>query len=111
MDVLLVNLDPSVCESMAAVLRQWHDVRVATGFRDAIGKVVWRAPDVIVADLDLSPYRGDHLLAMVARELPQVRRVLYTNLDRVARSFAGLAHATLPRWAPLSDLLAAINGR
>jgi DNA-binding NtrC family response regulator len=110
LEVLLVNADTSVCQSMAAALRDLYEVRMATGFRDAVGKVVWRAPDVIVADVDLEPYRGDDLLAMVARELPDVRRVLYTDLAGARRSYVGVAHATLPRWAPLADLLAAISG-
>jgi DNA-binding NtrC family response regulator len=110
LDILLVNVDASVCESMAAALSDMYEVRVSTGFRDAVGKVVRRAPDVIVADLDLEPYRGDELLAMVARELPDVRRVLYTDLAGARRAYVGVAHATLPRWSPLADLLAAIAG-
>ncbi|HEX8952589.1 MAG TPA: hypothetical protein VF945_12125 [Polyangia bacterium] len=109
-DVLLVNRDGLVCEALATALRERHDVRVSRGFRDAVGKIVWRPPDVIVCDVDLSPDRGDLLLAMVARELPRVRRVLYTNLLGAARAFAGVAHVTLPRRATLAELLEAIGG-
>ena len=110
LDVLLVNGDATVGESMAAVLRQRHDVRVAGGLRAAVAELVWRAPDAIVCDADLAPYSGGALLAMVARELPQVRRVLYTGPRRDGESFSEVAHVTLPRQASLNELLAAIAG-
>ncbi len=110
LDVLLVNEDRSVCEPLAAQLGQRHEVRVAVGLRAAINELVQRAPDAIVCDLDLTPYSGDALLAMVARELPQVRRVLYTGPLDPGDSFADVAHVTLPRQASLGELLAAIAG-
>ena len=110
LDVLLVNGDQTVAEPMAAVLRQRHEVRVAGGLRAAVSELVRRTPDAIVCDLDLAPYSGDALLAMVARELPQVRRVLYAGPRPDGESFAEVAHVTLARHASLSELLAAIAG-
>ena len=110
LNVLLVNDDRSVSEPMAAALRQRHEVRVAAGLSAAVAELVWRPPDAIVCDVDLGPYTGDALLAMVARELPQVRRVLYTGPLAPGESFDHVAHVTLPRHATLGELFAALAG-
>ena len=110
LDVLVVDGDRAVSEPMAEVLRERHEVRVARGLRAAVAELLWRAPDAVVCDLDLTPYSGDALLAMVARELPSVRRILYTGALPAGTSFAHVAHVTLPRQATLDQLLAAIAG-
>ena len=109
MNVLVVNHDEVVAELLGEALRPWHDVRIAHGLREAIEELAHALPDVIVCDQDLSPFCGDVLLAMIAREHPDVRRVLC--VERVGGGeFQNVAHDTVPRRAGIDRLLAAIRG-
>jgi DNA-binding NtrC family response regulator len=110
LNVLVVNHDAMVCELMAEAVRPWHDVRVATDLRQAIHELSHVEPDVVVCDLDLSPYCGAVLLELIAREHPTVRRVLCVELPFEANGFDEVAHRTVPRKASLDRLLAAIAG-
>jgi DNA-binding NtrC family response regulator len=110
LDVLLVSDDEAVFAPLAELLRERHEVRLANSLRRAIEELVHRVPDAVVCDHDLSPYCGDALLAMIAREHPHVRRVLYTGPRGYDNRFAGAAHVALPRQATSMQLLAAIAG-
>jgi response regulator RpfG family c-di-GMP phosphodiesterase len=93
LDVLVVDDDVADACAVARVLRQRHLVRIAVGLRDAVHEVAKRVPDVIIAAFEMPPYRGDALLAMVAREHPHVRRILFKHSRRGRAVLA----------APLSD--------
>jgi DNA-binding NtrC family response regulator len=112
LDVLLVDDDEDVLLATAALISQNHEVRAVSGLREAMYALVARVPDAIVCDLDLDPFRGDALLALIAREHPEVRRVLYTGSRRAVggSSFDDVAHRVLLKPASLSELLAAITG-
>lgn len=78
--VLLVDDDPDVLESIGDWLRRKHEVAVALGLPHALlllqdGLV----PDVLVTDLDMPPFSGEDLLAVVAARYPSVCRVLHTG--------------------------------
>jgi DNA-binding NtrC family response regulator len=110
LDVLLVDDDEQVRGPVAELLSVRHEVRVASGLRDAVDQLVKRVPDAIICDFDLPPYRGDVFLALVAREHPEVRRVLYTgSLPSAVDCMTGVAHAVLTKPSTLAQLLAAID--
>lgn len=78
--VLLVDDDLDVLESLRAWLRREHDVKVASGFPEAMAALIdGPVPDVIITDYDMPPYHGDDLLAVVAARFPNVCRILYTG--------------------------------
>jgi DNA-binding NtrC family response regulator len=110
MNVLVVNHDALVCELLSEALRPWHDVRVAHGLREAIEELAQAVPDVIVCELDLWPFCGAVLLELIAREHPDVRRVLCVERVAADDGYEEIAHDTVPRRASLDRLLAAIGG-
>jgi DNA-binding NtrC family response regulator len=79
LDVLVVDDDVAEACAVARVLRKRHLVRIAVGLRDAVHEIAKRVPDVIIAAYEMPPYRGDALLAMVADEHPEVRRILFKH--------------------------------
>jgi DNA-binding NtrC family response regulator len=93
-DVLVVN-DGRILPQVVERLRPMHEVRVANSLRDVVDELVRRVPDVMVSHLELPPYRGDVLLAMVAREHPHVRRVLLIGDSNIEDCLSGVAHVTL----------------
>jgi DNA-binding NtrC family response regulator len=107
LDVLIVDDDVEKACSLARLLRSRHFVRIAVGLREAVHAVAYKVPDAIVCALDMPPYRGDALLAMVAREHPEVRRVLYGG-SHVSLARTGSAHAIIERPHDAAALLAAI---
>jgi DNA-binding NtrC family response regulator len=104
-DVLLVN-DGRIAPQVIEKLRPLHEVRVAKSLRDVVEELLRRVPDVMVSHLELPPYRGDVLLAMVAREHPQVRRVLLVGGSDITDCLTGVAHVML---TDPEELLAAID--
>jgi DNA-binding NtrC family response regulator len=106
-DVLIVDDDVVHASTIAKILRTRYAVRIAVGLRDAVHELARRVPQVMVCALELPPFRGDTLLAMVAREHPHVRRVLFAH----ARVEAGLAavHAVLEWPVKPAALFAAIG--
>ena len=111
LDVLLVDDDEDVLVGVEELLARRHAVRAVLDFRAAIAALATRVPDVIVCDLDLAPYRGDALLQLVAREHPQVRRVLYTaSLSADDGAFDEVAHAVVIKPGTVRELYAAIEG-
>ena len=76
-DVLVVDDDTEHACRLARGLRSRHHVRIAIGLRDAIHEIARRVPDIIICAYDMPPFRGDVLLDMIAREHPDVRRLLF----------------------------------
>jgi CheY-like chemotaxis protein len=111
LDVLVVNDSVETSEPLVELLRPVHEVRVANGLREAVDQLVTRVPDAIVCHLHLPPYRGDVLLAMVAREHPSVRRVLCIGPGPEGERdcLAGVAHVTLDQ-PGAQELVRAIVG-
>jgi len=111
LDVLVVDDDDDVRGPTADLLRTRHHVRVANGLREAVDQLVRQVPDAIVCDFDLPPYRGDVLLGLVAREHPEVRRVLYTAspIEPTEVRF-DCAHSVLIKPASARALFAAVAG-
>ncbi|MDB4965813.1 MAG: hypothetical protein JWN44_1502 [Myxococcales bacterium] len=115
LDVLVVDDDVGDACAVARVLRQRHLVRIAVGLREAVHEVSKRVPDVIVAAFEMPPYRGDALLAMVAREHPHVRRILFKHARRGRAAMAAApitedaAHAVLQGPLEPAQLLAAMR--
>jgi DNA-binding NtrC family response regulator len=78
--VLLVDDDTDVLDSLGDWLRRKHEVVVAHGFPHALLRLQdGPLPDVVVTDLDMPPYSGEDLLALVAARHPHVCRVLHTG--------------------------------
>jgi DNA-binding NtrC family response regulator len=108
LDVLIVDDRVEEACSVARLLRQKHRVRIAIGLRDAVHEISRQVPDVVICALDMPPYRGDALLAMVAVEHPSVRRILL-GAPGVRAMTPDAAHAVVSRPLLPSALLAAIH--
>ena len=108
LDVLVVDDDVERACGLARVLRVRHFVRIAVGLREAVHAVAYKVPDAIVCALDMPPYRGDALLAMVAREHPEVRRVLYGRGPQMSLVRDDAAHVYVDGAHDAQALLAAI---
>jgi DNA-binding NtrC family response regulator len=109
LNVLLVDDDPEVLRVTSWMLSARHDVRSVAGFREAMHELHERMPDAIVCDLELEPYRGDVFLSMVAREFPEVRRVLYTTA-LPSGALQRVAHRILFKPSTFEELDEAITG-
>jgi hypothetical protein len=108
LDVLVVDDDVGTLQAAGRSLAVRHAVRQVIGLRLAVDEVVRRVPDALVAAYDLTPYRGDALLAMIAREHPQVLRVLLA--PALTAVLDGAAHHVLTAPYQLGELLAALGG-
>jgi DNA-binding NtrC family response regulator len=109
--VLIVDDEPDVAMSVGELVAMEHEVRVVFGVREAIVEIAQRVPDVVVSDFDMPPFRGDALLHLVARECPQVRRILYTGSPPTMHEDLidqGIAHAVLRKPSSAAELLEAI---
>jgi DNA-binding NtrC family response regulator len=109
LDVLVVDDDVEEACAVARVLRSKHFVRIAVGLRDAVHAIAWRVPDVIICAHEMPPYRGDALLAMIASEHPDVRRVLFNRGPGAAHVGSSAAHAILAKPVDPVALLAAVD--
>ena len=108
LDVLVVDDDVEQACVVARMLRSKHFVRIAVGLRDAVHAIAQRVPDVVVGAYDMPPFRGDALLAMIASEHPEVRRVLAGPAPAGSLAVGAVAHAVVGRPVDAAALLAAI---
>jgi CheY-like chemotaxis protein len=77
-EVLIVDDNELNTRALQRVLGRSHQVRVATSAEAAMRVLRdWR-PDVILCDFELGDHTCTELLRVVTRELPGVRRVLYS---------------------------------
>ena len=109
LDILVVDDDLEDACRLARLMRARYFVRIAVGLRDAVHELAHRVPDVIVCALDMPPFRGDALLAMIASEHPRVRRVLYCRGPAAAAVSDVAAHAVLENPFDQAALVAAIG--
>jgi CheY-like chemotaxis protein len=71
--ILLVDDDPRICESMAILLNDGgYNVATATHGLDALNKLKFAAPDLIVSDLSMPYMSGFELLSVVHNRFPQI---------------------------------------
>lgn len=109
LDVLIVDDDVEEACVIARHLRARHCVRIAVGLRDAVHAIAQRVPDVIVCAHEMPPFRGDALLAMIASEHPEVRRVLFSrSADATLVDGDEIVHAVVRKPVDAAALLAAI---
>jgi len=109
LDVLIVDDDIEEACVVARLLRAKHSVRIAVGLRDAVHAIAQRVPDVIVCAHEMPPYRGDALLAMIASEHPEVRRVLFSrSAEATVVDGDDVVHAVVRKPVNAAELLAAI---
>jgi CheY-like chemotaxis protein len=108
LDVLVVDDDVENACLLARTLRARHFVRIAVGLREAVHALAYKVPDVIVCAVHMPPYRGDALLAMVAHEHPDVRRILYGPAPSTPLISDDAAHAIVEGTDDAAALLAAI---
>jgi CheY-like chemotaxis protein len=111
LDVLVVDDDVEDASAVARLLRQRHLVRIAVGLREAVHEVAKKVPDVIICAYEMPPYRGDALLAMVAREHPEVRRILFSRIPVGEFVSDEAVHAVVAKPVDQALLLAAVVGK
>src|SRR5262249_15664579 len=108
LDVLLVSDCEKSCHAITYLLAPRFCVRIAIGLKAAVGELGLQVPDAIVCKLELTPYRGDALLSLVAREHPGVRRILCAA-DPGSQFVRDSAHVTLSPDDGIEALLAALD--
>jgi CheY-like chemotaxis protein len=77
-DVLIVDDNELNTRALARLLGGCHRVRVATSAAQALAALRARRPDVVLCDFALGDETCCELLRVITRELPGVRRVLYS---------------------------------
>jgi DNA-binding NtrC family response regulator len=109
--VLVVDDDPDMLDALEMWLAREHEVLRATGLKDAMALLAEeRTPDVILTDYDLGRHTGDELLAWVAVQYPQVRRILHTGTPRdLLDGAAALAHRVVKKGSSLEQISEAVN--
>jgi len=102
--VLLVDDDQDVLDSLGDWLRQKHVVETALGFAQAIQRLAaGPPPDVVISDLEMPPYSGEDLLAVLAARHPAVCRILHTGTP--SRALGGtVAHHVFGKGCDMSEL-------
>ena len=111
LDVLVVDDDVEDASAVAKLLRQRHSVRIAVGLREAVHEVAKKIPDVVICAYEMPPYRGDALLAMIAREHPEVRRILFSRIPVGNFVSDDAVHAVVAKPVDQALLLAAVGGK
>jgi DNA-binding NtrC family response regulator len=108
--VLVVDDDTDTREALSDWLAHEHEVLLAPGVPEALAILRHDLPDVLVADLEMPPHRGDELLATVAERYPTVGRILHTGAPCRALGFAySTAHRVFKKGCDLHELSAAIR--
>jgi len=77
--VLVVDDDPSICITTAALLEDHYEVRTAGSFREALRAVDVEVPDVIATDYEMPDGTGVELMRQVTERHPSVGGVLVTG--------------------------------
>lgn len=89
-------------------------MRLSFSVLAAIMEIKRRAPDVVVCQHEMEPVPGEDLLEMVAKALPNVRRILCSDSAPAALTELleeGLVHAVVDGRGAPNELLSAIEGR
>jgi DNA-binding NtrC family response regulator len=108
--VLVVDDDVDVRESLAEWLAREYDVRQAASVPEALALIERAAPDALIVDFEMPPYRGDDLLADVANRHPEIGRFMLTGSPGRALGFAySVAHRVLKKGCDLRTLSRAIR--
>lgn len=108
--VLVVDDDEDVRESLSEWLAREYDVRQAASVPDALALIERAAPDAVIVDFELPPYRGDDMLADLAERRPAIGRFMLTGSPGRALGFAySVAHRVLRKGCDLRDLSRAIR--
>ncbi|HEX9104859.1 MAG TPA: response regulator [Polyangia bacterium] len=108
--MLVVDDDVEHACTLARLLRARYFVRIAVGLRDAVHEIAKKVPDAVICALDMPPFRGDALLAMVASEHPEVRRILFSRAPVAELVSDDAVHAVVESPIDAVALLAAIGG-
>ncbi len=104
--VLLVDDEPLVRKFVSRCLvAEGYVVRVAVDGLDAIGKLRWGPPDVIISDLNMPRMSGVELLRVVRKRFPQIPVIVISGVDadKVPKDLA--ADAYCPKNEFLSEQL------
>ena len=108
--VLIVDDDTDVRDSLGDWLGREHEVEKVASVPDALALIERATPDVVIADFELPPYRGDDFLATVAEQHPEVGRFMLTGSPGRALGFAySIAHRVLRKGCDLRLLTRAID--
>lgn len=108
--VLIVDDDMDVRDSLGDWLEREHEVQKVASVPDALALIERATPDVVIADFELPPYRGDDFLATVAEQHPEVGRFMLTGSPGRALGFAySVAHRVLRKGSDLRLLTQAIH--
>ena len=84
--VLLVDDDRDVLDTVGDWLRHSYEVRLAEGLPQAILALAeGPLPDVVITDLQMPPYSGEDLLAVLAARYPKICRILHTGSGELPR--------------------------
>jgi two-component system, NtrC family, response regulator AtoC len=109
LDILIVDDEPMVQQSVAEVLRDaGHRVTAASDGAEALAQVTSHVYDVVVADIRLPKVDGLTLFRRVKKEAPSTDVILITGYGAVAEAVAALkegAHDYLTKPIDLEEIL------
>jgi DNA-binding NtrC family response regulator len=111
LDILIVYDDLATACALAKQIRHRHDVRIAQGAHEALGELARRPADAVLTSLELPHVRGDTLLALIAVDWPDVRRILHSSGIDARVHYAKVAHLFVSGPLPVAHVLAHIEAR
>jgi DNA-binding NtrC family response regulator len=108
--ILVVDDDLDTRESLSDWLAREHEVTVAADVPTALEMIDSNAPDVVVSDFEMPPYRGDQFLQAVAEAHPEIVRILHTGSPgRALGSSYAIAHRVFKKGCDMRELSDAIR--
>jgi len=112
--ILIVDDDERILRGLGRVLKQTHDVLLATSPAVALAMAEMHKPEAIVTDHDLHDANGHDgiwLLAQLRDHVPNVRRILMSGgqpaIDEHVKD--GLVHRFLPKPVAAKDVLGCLG--
>lgn len=113
--VLIVDDHPMVAEGIQAILESYPDITVVGTLhngQDAVDRVLWLDPDVILLDVNMPGLTGLHAAEMILEKRPQTRIVILSMHDSPEYISTALNHGAMGyilKDVPTEQIRAAID--
>jgi PAS domain S-box-containing protein len=112
MDVLLIDDDPTVLETVSLMLATEYNVRTAMDGADGLKEMRRKAPDIVIMDLSMPHVDGVEMLKAIREKwdsIPVIVHTAYSNGDIMKRAMEYSPFTLLSKPSGMDSLLRAVR--